>query len=349
MIGYKKIFLLLRIIIVLTIVFFGQEYNETAKIIENCISASGGLALAAIKTEVRKGTLLRGVTGKVPLEIVAKTPGKWLYHQNFAWGDRVCYGFDGTTAWVQDTRGVSLMGPRQRLDLQLLLDVQAPLNIHKYYPEMAVKGSEKIGGREATTVTATSQDGIHTELAFDNETGLLLRAGEMFLEDYRNVGRVKRPFRILLGKAEGENHLQMKMQFIEIRHDLDVDDARFLPPVGALSFIEAPLFKRREQVEVGIEALEACAGEYQHPELPKVVFTVTRQQNHLMFQRTDWGRQKLEIKPESDTDYFMEFLNIEFHFIKDASGKVTYLEVRTERSVKAERIKQDLSLKNKNS
>lgn len=256
--AWKKIIIIWLAIIVLLFIALAQENDESSKktpspsvpeIVENCIKASGGSALAEIQTETRKGTLLRGLTGKVPVETIAKAPGKWRYHQTFAWGDHVNYGFDGNIAWVQDTKSVSQMSSRQRLDLQLLLDVHAPLNIQKYFPEMVIKGSEKVGDREATIVLATSSDGIPTQLAFDHETGLLLRAGEMILEDYRDVGGVKRPFRILLGKDEGEKRLQMKMQFSEIRHDLEVDDAQFQQPGCVLPFIDGPLFKQRKQAE----------------------------------------------------------------------------------------------------
>lgn len=161
MTGWKKIIIIWLAIIVLLFIALAQENGETSKnssslsaaeIIENYIKASGGSALAEIKTETRKGMMLRGLTGKVPLETIAKAPGKWRYHQTFAWGDRVCCGFDGAIAWVQDTKSISRMSPRQRLDLQLQLDVQAQLNVRKFFPEMVIKGSEKVGEREATIV-----------------------------------------------------------------------------------------------------------------------------------------------------------------------------------------------------
>ncbi len=334
----KKIILIWIVIIVLVIVLFGQEKTETVKIIENYLSACGGSALAEVKTEIRKGTMLRGVSGKIPVETIAKSPGKWRFDLTFAWGDRVCYGFDGATAWVQDTQRVSPMSPRQRLDLQLMLDIQAPLNMQKYYPVMAIKGSEKVSGREAVTVLATAQDGSDTELAFDIETGFLVRAGEIFFEDYRDVGSVKRPFRILLGREKGGKHLQMKIQFSEIQHNLEADDSQFQQPACILPYVEPTLYTRRNQVEVSVEALDACVGEYQIPEQPDVTYTVTRQQNHLMLERTGWGK-KYEIKPESEKDYFIQFLNWEFHFIKDASGEVTYLEIKTDQRLKAKKIK----------
>lgn len=334
----KKIIFVWIIIIVLVIILFGQESNKVEKIIENYLDASGGSALAEIKTETRTGTMLRGITGKVPLETFAEAPGKWHYHQTFAWGDQVCYGFDGTTGWIQDTQGVSRMSPRQRLELQLLLDFQVPLNIHKYFPKMEIKASERVGGTESTIISAISQEGIHTELEFDDETGLLLRASDMIFEDYRNIGGVQRPFRILFANNEEGNHLQMKMEFSEIRHDLEVDETKFHLPTSPLPYAEAPLYKSRKQVEVGIEALEACVGKYRLPERPEVIFTVTRQQNHLMLQSPSWGGQKFEIMPESDENYFIEFLNLEFHFIKDTSGKVTHLVIKGDRTMKTEKI-----------
>ena len=333
----KKIICVWIIIIILVIVLFGQETSEVEKIIEKYLLASSASVLTGIKTETRKGTVLRGVTGKVPVETFALAPGKWHYHQTFAWGDQVCYGFDGITAWVQDTQDVFRMSPRQRLDLQLLMDFQAPLNIQKFYPEMAVIGTEIIGDKKTTTVRAVSGEGIQTELAFDDETGLLLRAGDMIFEDYRDVGGVQRPFRILLGKNGGESP-QMKIDFSEIRHDLEVNDVRFHLPTCALPYTDAPLFKPRTQVEVSLEALEACVGKYRHPERPEMVFTVTQQQNHLMLQSPSWGDQKFEIIPESDEDYFIEFLNLEFHFIKDRSGRVTHMEIKGDRTVKAKKI-----------
>jgi hypothetical protein len=334
----KRIIFVWIIIIILVIVLLGQENSEADKIIEKYLSASGGPLLAEIKAETRKGTVLRGFTGKVPLQTFAAAPDKWLYHQTFAWGDQVRYGFDGVSAWVQDTRGVSRMSPRQRLGLQLLLDFQFPLNIKESFPEMKIIGSERVGSRESTTIGVVSEEGFEIELAFDNETGLLLRAGEMVFEEYREAGGIMRPFKIIFGKNEEETQPQMKIEFSEIRHDVEVDDALFRRPGCALPLTKAPLFKPRIQMDVGVHALEACVGKYRLQDRPEVVLTVTRQKNHLMLQSPSWGGQKFEIIPESDENYFIEFLNLEFHFIKDTSGNVTHLEIIGERRMKAEKI-----------
>jgi len=314
-----------------------NESPSATACVERYIEACGGVALSEVKTEIRKGTLARGAFGKVPFECRAKAPGKWLYNQTFAWGDQISYGYDGSVAWVQDTQGIERMNPAQLPDLQMVLDIQAPLRMRELFPDMVVKGSEKIGAAEATTIVVKSPQGIGTELAFDRETGLLLRAGDIYFEDYRSVGDVKRPFKIILGRDEGETHLKMTMEVSEIKQNLDVDDSLFELPACVLPLKEPPLYHARKQVEVSGEAMDACIGEYEHPEQPGVIFMVSREKDHLMIERTGWG-QKVEIKPQSETDYFIEFLEIDFHFVKNASGEVTHFEFG-DRALKARKIK----------
>lgn len=308
------------------------------KIIEKYRQACGGSALAEIKTETRKGTLVRGESGKVPFEIISKAPGKWFYNQVFAFGDQVSYGCDGMNAWVQDTKGISEISAQERLDLQVLLDAQAPLKLAEFYPEMTVKESKKIGENEFIIVRAKSKEGITTELEFDLQTGLLARAGDIYLEDYREVGKVKRPYRIFIGDDPGEEQLRMKMEIAEIVQDIDVADSIFKPPVCALPFKKAPLYTFRKDAVVSNEAMNACVGVYQHPTKPEVTYIVSRQGDHLMLFRTGWPN-RFEIRPESELDYFVRFLNWEFHFVKDETGKIIQLEIGPDRAVKAMRIK----------
>jgi hypothetical protein len=316
------------------------DSNSVTEIIEAYIKACGGSALSEIKAEKSIGTLRRGLSGKVPLEVVADAPGKWCYNQTFAWGDQACYGCDGKDAWIQDTKSIGEMSPRQRLDLQLCFDPHAPLKLCEFFAEMKVTGTEKVGEKEAVTVSAKSENGLATELAFAKETGLLIRAGDIRFGDYRDVGTVKRPYRIILGNNMEGTQRELVIEFTEIRHDGSPDDSLFTRPACVLSFKEAPLFTPRKQVDVSIGALEGCVGVYRHPKDPKVTFTVTRQTNHLMIKRTGWG-QSIEIKPESELDYFIQFLGWEFHFIKNDTGKVMCLDIAAGQKLRAERIEQE--------
>ncbi len=315
-----------------------RPFLTAGDIVKRFIQASGGSELTKIRTEKRKGTLVRGVSGPVPFETIATSSGKWHYHQVFAYGDRVSYGYDGGQAWIQDNEGVAVLPPEERLELVLLLDLQAPLKLERLFPKMTVKGSERIGERAAVVLAAVSEEGFGSELAFDKATGLLLRAGDLFFEDYRDFGKVKRPFLVFFGKDTGGDSLRLKMQVSEIRQDVEVDESIFSRPSCPLRPVPPLFYKLRKEVPVDRSALEACVGVYQSNADPNVLYTVTTQGPHLMIERTGWGT-RVEIRPESETDYFMRFLHREFHFVKDAAGRVTGLETGTDRALKAKKIK----------
>jgi hypothetical protein len=315
-----------------------KDPNPAGKVVKKFIQASGGSNLQKIRTEKRTGTLIRGASGAVPFEMIATVSGKWHYSQVFAYGDLVNYGFDGVQAWIQDTQSVSVPPLEECLELAMLLDIKMPLKLEQIFPEMRVKGSERIGKKEAVVIAVTSREGIRSELAFDVASGLLLRAGDLFFEDYRNVGNVKRPFTIFFGKNSIHDPLLLKMQVSEIQQNVDVDDSVFSRPICPLNPGQPLLYKLRRNIPVSRKALEACVGVYQSADDPNVFYTITIQEDHLMIERTGWGT-RVEILPESETDYFMRFLNREFHFIKDASGQIIWLELGMDRTQKAKKIK----------
>jgi len=296
---------------------------QASQIIDKYIQASGGEALLGIKTEIHKGTLVRGKQGKVPLVVFAKAPNKWRYNQLFAWGDRIEYGFDGKSAWMADTAGVGQMDRRQQFDFQLIFDLQAPLRLNEIYPDMKVAGRESFAGKEAIKILARSPQGFSTELVFDPETGLLLRAGKIYFDDYRPVGELVRPYKITLGEADAAQP-QLTIQFDEISHNANLEDSLFTQPACPLARGIPPLHKNRNPVELEIQSLDRLVGVYRHPADSNITFTISRQDIHLMIGMTGSG-YKIEIKPESETDFFIMFPDQEFHFLQDSLGNITHL------------------------
>jgi len=307
------------------------------EVLNRYVEACGGAALEKIQSETRTGTLLRYISGQVPLSIISEAPGKWYYNQLFAWGDQISYGFDGKTAWIQTTGSIGDMDSEQLLDMQLLFDVRAQLKLKEFYPEMFLKGTKLVGEKEFVVIAAKSIQGVDTELAFDKETGFLVRAGDIFFEDYRDVGLVKRPFRILLGLNQGEEHRQMKMQFTEILHNQVIDDSIFEVPSCVLPVADAPLFKKRKQFEPSIEALDRCVGIYQHSEREDIKFRIFREENHLFMEFTGRGL-KIEIIPESEVDYYTKFLGWDFHFVIGESEEVKEMIVSANVTIRAIRV-----------
>lgn len=305
------------------------------RIIDSYIHACGGDAIANIKSESITGTIVRGITGHVPLEIKSKSPGKWYYAQTFAWGDQVIYGSDGETGWVQDTKSITEISPRESIYLTLVLDPQASVRIKEIFSEMTFQGSEMIGDSKAFVILAKSHEDIYTELAFDDETGLLLRAGDIYFEDYRQTGQVTRPFRIILGKMPGEDRPRMIMRFNDISHNIDMDYSIFEVPQCVLTVKKSPIHRTWEKVQADTNAMEVCVGSYQVS--PDYILTFTREKDHLFFY-SPGSFIKYEIRPSSPTDYFLEFSNLSFHFMKNESGEVTHVEFGRNRLTIAPKI-----------
>jgi hypothetical protein len=315
----------------------GEQLPQAAAIIEKYIDACGGTALSEVAGETRRGTLMRGVTGKIPLTTYAKPSNRWRYDQTFSWGNQISYRCNGQDAWGVDSDSIWSLPATQVVELALILDTEAPLWLRDLFPVLKVSGLDSIDNKEVIVVVGTSEEGTTGEMAFDTETGFLLRVGEITFEDYRPVGTVTRPHRIRLGRNQGEEHREMVMEFTEITIDEAVEDSLFAEPGCLLPMKDPPLYTRRTRVEVSNEALNACAGVYRNTEDTTVTWEVTRQGNHLMIKRSG-SSSWFEIKPESETDYYTQFVEAEFHFVKDPSGTISSLEFGKSRSKRAERI-----------
>ena len=334
-----KIYLMLLEVFIFVMTGSSSESSQLSpdQIVSNYSKACGGEALVEITTELAKGFLVRGTAGKVPLEIVADASGRWRYNQQFAWGDQVSLGYDGKSAFEQDTKAIRGMALRQQLDLRLIADFQIPFELRKLFPEMTFTGSETVEGRELVVVSAQSVDSMTADLAFDKETGLLVRAGTILFQDYREVGSLKRPHKIVLQTTSHEGRFPLVLELTEILHNTAIDDSVFVKPSCPLSVTVPPIHKHHIAVEATVDAIDACVGIYCDNVDTNIVLEFVRQGNHLMFGRYGVGR-RYEIKPESDTSYFMEFTGQLFQFSKDKSGRVTTVIYGIDQRRRAERI-----------
>jgi hypothetical protein len=78
--------------------------------------------------------------------------------------------------------------------------------------------------------------------------------------------------------------------------------------------------RARVVAKVDPKLFDKYVGKYQLA--PKFALTVTRDGDHLVAQAT--GQGKLEIFPESETEFFLKAVDAQISFVKDA-GKVTHL------------------------
>lgn len=104
----------------------------------------------------------------------------------------------------------------------------------------------------------------------------------------------------------------------------------------AILFGEAYSLPRKHVVaEVDPQEYDALVGKYQLA--PGAVFTVTRDGDRLRAQLT--GQGKIEIFPESETEFFYKIVDAQITFHKDDAGRVTHLVLHQNGAhMKAERV-----------
>lgn len=345
MVMYKKTYIVINIIIYFVIGLlssgFGSNSSSNSITIDKILDAyknkCGGEATASISSEIRTGFLTRGEAGSVPFEVKQKSPGKILYNQVFAFGDQVSYGFDGTDAWLQSTKSINTMPESMLLDLQMIFDPGFALKIHEYYPEMELKEVTKLFGEDVVVIDAVSKNGLYRELVFDLKTGLLLKAGDIYFEDYKQDGKFFRPCRVFIGDDLGEDLLRLKMEFTSIRENVDIEDSVFSKPLVPLHKSNFSILRDKKEVPVDISVLEKLCGTYRRLDKPEISYLLYLQDSHLMFQRLD-APISVEIRPESETDFFMRFPTTEYHFIDEGGVKILEIEAPSQK-IKAEKIK----------
>jgi predicted O-methyltransferase YrrM len=200
------------------------------QILDRYLAAIGGSpALSRFKTQLRKGVLKEDAES-VPVETLAKAPGKWLLTLQTGGPSPDREGYNGAAGWSESADVIKTMNPQEQPELDLFLDFQLPLKLAGMRSVMTVKGKEKLGQQEVYVVEAAPAQGGPRILAFDAQTGLLALADSVFFEDYREIDGLKLPFRVRLHGG------QIAVNFSEIRHDAPVDDSRFERPAPSAAF-----------------------------------------------------------------------------------------------------------------
>jgi len=201
-------------------------------------AAGGAAAIEKITSRVMKGTI-DAMGHSQPIDIYAKD-GKRISFTHMNEGDSVT-AFNGHEGWMgmtgrptREMHGGDLDGAAIDADLHL------PEHLKGMFSKAEVRGSEKIGDREAYFVVGQREGKTPIRLYFDTQTGLLLRMvrfGETALgrlpvqidyADYRDANGVKVPYKWTLARPSGRFTIQLS----DLQQNVPVDDARFVKPAA---------------------------------------------------------------------------------------------------------------------
>ncbi len=192
-------------------------------ILEKYVEASGGQsAFEKITSRVSTGTVemtALSMTGKVEFaeqapnrsSIIIEAPGLGVLQRTF----------DGSRAWLQDP----LQGLIRFTGVGLeIAKAGAAFNkqsrLKELYPAARLIGKDKLSGKDVFVV----QMGFE-KWYFDAEGGLLLRRGNLYYDDYREVDGMKLPFKI---REDAFSGVGLIYQLTEIKHNVSIDEAKFM-------------------------------------------------------------------------------------------------------------------------
>jgi hypothetical protein len=212
------------------------------EVIARYTAAVGGeAAVEKLKTRVLRGveTTSDGMSPpqQSQIEIIQAAPDRLLIARNSPRGKGL-EAFDGSKAWAKDTHGQREMTAKETRELKREADFFKYLKIRESYPQMRVLARERVLGREAYAVGATSRDDTRERLYFDVDSGLLIRRYVAFktafgsipdvtdFDDYREIGGVKLPFKVTWSRPP----FFSVRSFTEMKVNLSVDASLFSSP-----------------------------------------------------------------------------------------------------------------------
>jgi len=210
------------------------------QLLDRYVGALGGAAaIQKVSSRVQRGSMSSS-GGQVRIEIYAESPKKWAFIRHLPAADSIA-AFDGNSGWsVIPQRPLREMPEADVDGARMDADLQFPLHIQSFFPDLRVEYPEVIGARAAYVLFATKDRRPAAKLYFDQQSGLLartIRYGDSPLglnplqidyADYREVSGVQLPFQVILRQPGGSSTIQ----FDEIHENVPIDSAIFSrPPV----------------------------------------------------------------------------------------------------------------------
>jgi carboxyl-terminal processing protease len=195
---------------------------SVTSILDKYLEASGGRqALEKITNRVATGTVEMtslGLTGTV--EFVERSPNQSSVIINAPGLGIMQRTFDGTRAWLQDpVQGIIRFNG---LGLAMIKEgaiFNKPAQLRELFPSAVLMGKEKLGGKDVYVVRMGFE-----KWYFDAESGLLLRKGNLYYDDYREVDGIKIPFKL---RDEVLASAGIIYQLTEVKHNVKIDETKF--------------------------------------------------------------------------------------------------------------------------
>jgi len=268
----------MKVLLLLFISFVFVAGNAPAqspsKILSRANKALGGeKALKSVRSWQANGTITRrsdGAAGRYESEASGGNLFGGMFDLN---GFEYAVGYNGKSGWMRDSRnGLRTLTGDAAKDFQAEARYRNSrwLNAKSEKTKITSGGSATVDGKRADVVVLNTAKGVQIKLFFDSATGLLAREeipqGTIYksfdYSDYRDVGGIRTPFRIVTDVA-GE---RFEITLASVVYNQPIDRAKFdFPRISSepLPDIQA-LFA---EIRANAEKVEQILENYSYTEL----------------------------------------------------------------------------------
>lgn len=155
-------------------------------------------------------------------------------------------GFDGTVAWRKSgTQPAVTLGGEELAKAKRDAQFHRDSNLKLIYPDLRTTGASVLDGEPCFILEAKPSTNAVERFWFSQKSGFLVRQESEFTTpagrvsssatygDFRPVDGIRMPYLMKVhatGAGTGGREVDFTMRFLEVRHNLAVDEARFSKP-----------------------------------------------------------------------------------------------------------------------
>jgi outer membrane lipoprotein-sorting protein len=203
----------------------------------------GKAALEKVNSRVLKFKMESETIGASEGEIFAKAPNKQRSQIEVTGSGTINEGFDGSVGWAQTPwENLREMTGEELAKTKRDAEFHRDLKLKSIYPDLAYKGTEKVGEEEVYVLEAKPSASSKERFCLSTKTGLLLRQESQFEgpqgqvtlslvpQDYKAFDGIKYPTQLKLKFSAGGQSFEFTMKVLEVKHNVKIEDTKFAKP-----------------------------------------------------------------------------------------------------------------------
>jgi outer membrane lipoprotein-sorting protein len=176
-------------------------------------------------------------------EVFSKAPNRQRSHLDLGAPGVIDEGFDGTVAWVKNPwEGLRVKTGDELAKVTRDAQFNRELNLKSLYPDLAYKGTEKLGDEDAWLLESKPSASSKEKMWFSAKTALLIRQESeyqrpqgvvninAFPQDYKAFDGLQFPGAMKMKISASGQDIEFTIRFVSVKHNVEIDAAKFAKP-----------------------------------------------------------------------------------------------------------------------